>query len=217
MSGRSTGEGCDESPYCPHCRRIAAFERLRLSPPDRRRSQSRQPVDRRRQQRRRLRRDRAADGGRMPDQPPRPGTGPPDLRPVARHRADARPVDADADRISLRQGADGRGLDRRLDRRARRAGAPDLVRKAPDSWKNLHGTVIVPLKARLTLFNKAKGKSTLDGMRDTAARIQAIVRDAVAQKVRLRPVGSRWSFSEVAGGGGGGGGGGDQQRNTFFG
>jgi len=83
------------------------------------------------------------------------------------------------------------------------AADPDLVRKAPDSWKNLHGTVSVPLKARLTLFNKAKGKSTLDGMRDTAARIQAIVRDAVAQKVRLRPVGSRWSFSEVAAGEGG--------------
>lgn len=80
------------------------------------------------------------------------------------------------------------------------AADPDLVRKAPDTWQNLHGTVSVPLKARLTLLNKVKGKSTLDGMRDTAGRIQAIVRDAVAQKLRLRPVGSRWSFSEVAAG-----------------
>lgn len=83
------------------------------------------------------------------------------------------------------------------------AADPDLVRKAPDTWKNLHGTVSVPLKARLTLLNKVKGRSTLDGMRDTAGRIQAIARDAMAQKLRLRPVGSRWSFSEVAAGEGG--------------
>ena len=77
---------------------------------------------------------------------------------------------------------------------------PDLVRKAPDTWTNLHGTVSVRVKARLTILNRVKGKSTLDGMRDTASRIQGIIRDAVVQKVRLRAVGSRWSFSEVAAG-----------------
>ncbi len=73
----------------------------------------------------------------------------------------------------------------------------NLTRKAPDTWTNFHGTVSVPVRARLTLRNSAS-KSTMAGMRETAEKIQAIIRDAVAKKVRLRAVGSRWSFSEVA-------------------
>lgn len=75
---------------------------------------------------------------------------------------------------------------------------PDLTRKAPDKWSNLHGTVKVEVRERLTFFNRVKGKSTIAGMRDTAGRIQAIIGQAVAKGVRLRAVGSRWSFSEVA-------------------
>lgn len=75
---------------------------------------------------------------------------------------------------------------------------PDLVRKAPDKWSNLHGTAKVEVRERLTIFNRVKGKSTLAGMRDTAGRIQAIVAEAVAKKTRLRAIGSRWSFSNIA-------------------
>lgn len=59
---------------------------------------------------------------------------------------------------------------------------PDLVRKAPDKWSNLHGTAKVEVRERLTIFNRVKGKSTLAGMRDTAGRIQAIAADAVAKR-----------------------------------
>ena len=38
---------------------------------------------------------------------------------------------------------------------------PDLVRKAPDKWSNLHGTVKVDVRERLTIFNRVKGKSTV--------------------------------------------------------
>ncbi len=75
---------------------------------------------------------------------------------------------------------------------------PDLVRKAPDKWGNLHGTVKVDVRERLTIFNRVKGKSTMAGMKDTAQRLQAIAAEAVARKVRLRAIGSRWSFSDVA-------------------
>lgn len=75
---------------------------------------------------------------------------------------------------------------------------PDLVRKAPDKWSNLHGTVKVDVRERLTIFNRVKGKSTMAGMRDTAQRLQEIAAEAVAKKVRLRAIGSRWSFSDIA-------------------
>ena len=66
---------------------------------------------------------------------------------------------------------------------------PNLVRKAPDKWSNLHGTVKIDVRERLTIFNKVKGKSTMEGMRDTAQRLQAVIAEAVARKVRLRPIG----------------------------
>lgn len=75
---------------------------------------------------------------------------------------------------------------------------PDLIRKPGDKWSNLHGTAKVKVRERLTIFNREKGKSTLAGMKDTAARLQAIIADAAAGQVRLRAIGSRWSFSNVA-------------------
>lgn len=72
-----------------------------------------------------------------------------------------------------------------------------LVRRDNIDWTNHHGTVRVPARARLTLFNRST-RSTMAGMRETAGHLQSIVRDAVAQNMRLRAIGSRWSFSEVA-------------------
>jgi hypothetical protein len=76
--------------------------------------------------------------------------------------------------------------------------ASDLVRKPNETWTNLHGTVKVKLHERITIFNRQRGKSSAEGMRETAGRIQALIADAVAQGRRLRAVGSRWSFSDVA-------------------
>ncbi|HTU10223.1 MAG TPA: FAD-binding protein [Allosphingosinicella sp.] len=75
---------------------------------------------------------------------------------------------------------------------------PDLIRVAGDRWTNLHGTVQTRLRERLTIFNRVRGRSTMAGMKDTAGRIQAILADAAARQIRLRPVGSRWSFSNLA-------------------
>lgn len=72
-----------------------------------------------------------------------------------------------------------------------------LVRKAPDTWINHHGNVKVPVKTRWTILN-ASSKSTMAGMKETAARIQGLIGDAVTKGVRLRASGSRWSFSEIA-------------------
>lgn len=65
------------------------------------------------------------------------------------------------------------------------------------TWTNFHGTVTVPIKGVWKIRNPSAAAS-LDNMRATAERIQRLIRHAVAQKVRLRAVGSRWSFSEVA-------------------
>ena len=70
-----------------------------------------------------------------------------------------------------------------------------LAREA--SWTNFHGTVTVPIKGLWKIRNPSAAAS-LDNMRATAERIQRLIRHAVAEKVRLRAVGSRWSFSEVA-------------------
>jgi FAD/FMN-containing dehydrogenase len=70
-----------------------------------------------------------------------------------------------------------------------------LVKDA--TWTNFHGTVTVPIKGLWKISNPSAAAS-LDNMRATAARIQGLIRDAIQQKVRLRAVGSRWSFSEVA-------------------
>ena len=72
-----------------------------------------------------------------------------------------------------------------------------LTRKAPDIWTNHHGTVRVPVRARWTVRNGSV-KSTMAGMKETAARIRGLIGDALAAGVRLRACGSRWSFSEIA-------------------
>lgn len=70
-----------------------------------------------------------------------------------------------------------------------------LAKNAP--WANFHGSVAVNTKGLWTITNPSAA-SSLANMKATAARIQGLIQDAIAQKMRLRPVGSRWSFSEVA-------------------
>ncbi|MDB5703284.1 MAG: FAD-binding protein [Sphingomonas bacterium] len=72
-----------------------------------------------------------------------------------------------------------------------------LKKVAQTEWTNFHGTVTVPIRALWKIRNSSTA-STMAGMRETADRLQALIRHAVAQRVRLRAVGSRWSFSEVA-------------------
>jgi FAD/FMN-containing dehydrogenase len=73
-----------------------------------------------------------------------------------------------------------------------------LTRKAPATWINHHQTVRVSVAAVLTLRN-AGSANTMANMRQTAGHVQTIIRDAVTQGVRLRTVGSRWSFSDIGG------------------
>src|SRR5688500_15086033 len=66
-----------------------------------------------------------------------------------------------------------------------------------ETWTNFHATVKVPIKGVWKIRNPSPA-SSLANMRATAHRLQNLIRHAVEQKVRLRAVGSRWSFSEVA-------------------
>ena len=65
------------------------------------------------------------------------------------------------------------------------------------TWTNFHATVKVPIKGVWKIRNPSPA-SSLANMRATADRLQRLIRHAVKEKVRLRAVGSRWSFSEVA-------------------
>jgi hypothetical protein len=74
----------------------------------------------------------------------------------------------------------------------------DFLKLVKDAtWTNFHGTVTVPIKGVWKISNPS-ATASLDNMRATAERIQRLIRHAVAQKIRLRAVGSRWSFSEIA-------------------
>jgi hypothetical protein len=67
----------------------------------------------------------------------------------------------------------------------------------PRQWTNFHGTVRTQIAGQWLVENN-NANSTMAGMRDTAARLQRLIRYAAERGIRLRPMGSRWSFSEVA-------------------
>lgn len=77
------------------------------------------------------------------------------------------------------------------------AADPFLVRNETTSWTNFHATVTVPVRASWTVLNSS-ADSRMSVMRETALRLQALIGAALAEGVRLRAVGSRWSFSQVA-------------------
>jgi hypothetical protein len=74
---------------------------------------------------------------------------------------------------------------------------PFLVRKKAGKWTNFHGTVTVPVRAYWTAFNSSN-EPKMSVMKETAGRLQGLIQAAVKAGVRLRSVGSRWSFSQVA-------------------
>lgn len=79
--------------------------------------------------------------------------------------------------------------------------APDdafLKRLGITTWVNHHGTVRAPVREIWQIVNEDQRNSTLAGMRTTAARLQRLIAHCVEEGVRLRPMGSRWSFSECA-------------------
>ncbi len=66
-------------------------------------------------------------------------------------------------------------------------------------WTNHHKTVNANLAQHITLNNDPNsGNGSGTAMRNSAARIQAIIAEAVAAGVRLRACGSRWSFSDIS-------------------
>lgn len=73
-----------------------------------------------------------------------------------------------------------------------------LTRGSAAPWTNHHGTVTVTPTARWQIVNENPSTSSFPGMKATAERLQRLIQHATAQKVRLRAIGSRWSFSEVA-------------------
>lgn len=73
-----------------------------------------------------------------------------------------------------------------------------LTRSAAGPWTNHHGTVTVTAQARWQLVNENQSTPSLAGMKATAERLQRLIQHATAQNMRLRAIGSRWSFSEVA-------------------
>ncbi len=73
-----------------------------------------------------------------------------------------------------------------------------LTRQPGGPWSNHHGTVTVPVAARWQIVNENQTTPSIAGMKATAERLQRLIGHAVAQRVRLRAIGSRWSFSEVA-------------------
>lgn len=79
--------------------------------------------------------------------------------------------------------------------------APDdqfLTRLGTTSWVNHHGTVRARVRDIWRIVNENPYSSSLSGMRATAARLQRLIVHATEEGVRLRPMGSRWSFSECA-------------------
>ena len=71
-----------------------------------------------------------------------------------------------------------------------------LVGLGPRQWVNFHGTVHVPIQEQWRITNSSSA-STMAGMRETAERLQRLIAFAVGEGVRMRPMGSRWSFSEI--------------------
>lgn len=75
---------------------------------------------------------------------------------------------------------------------------PYLTRKPGGPWSNHHGTVSVTAAARWQIVNENQSTPSMAGMKATAERLQRLIQFATAQGARLRPMGSRWSFSEVS-------------------
>ena len=73
----------------------------------------------------------------------------------------------------------------------------NLIRTTPGQWTNYHGTVTAPIDAEWRVTNSSD-VPTMAAMRDTAARLQRLIRHAASEGKQLRPVGSRWSFSDIA-------------------
>jgi hypothetical protein len=73
-----------------------------------------------------------------------------------------------------------------------------LTRRPAGSWTNHHGTVTVSATAFWQIVNENQTTPSMSGMKATAERLQRLIQFATAQGARLRPIGSRWSFSEVS-------------------
>ncbi len=72
-----------------------------------------------------------------------------------------------------------------------------LTFKATRRYKNYHGTVDENIAGVWTINNSNPSRSSLGRMKETAARIQTLIRHATDKKKRLRAIGRKWSFSEL--------------------
>ena len=62
---------------------------------------------------------------------------------------------------------------------------------------NFHETENVPIAGVWRIKNSHNTRPALSRMRETASRIQSLIGHAIQKKMRLRPIGSKWSFSEI--------------------
>lgn len=74
---------------------------------------------------------------------------------------------------------------------------PSIIRKSNVDWTNHHLNVKVRIAERLTVENVNPGSATYAGMKDTAARLQQVIGEALLAGARVRTCGARWSFSDL--------------------
>ena len=72
-----------------------------------------------------------------------------------------------------------------------------LTKRNTRKFVNYHQTLDEPISGVWTINNSVPERSALSRMRETAARIQALIQHATTQQKRLRAIGRKWSFSEI--------------------
>lgn len=72
---------------------------------------------------------------------------------------------------------------------------PDMIRHGPGPWTNYHATHRSRIRDRIDLLEPA-GANGREIIRKSAQQVQALLREARG-KVRVRPVGARWSLSAL--------------------
>lgn len=72
-----------------------------------------------------------------------------------------------------------------------------LVMSDQRRWRNKHLTFTQPIQRLIDIWNP-EGRPSVEGLKATVASLQLLIGDAAQQGVRLRALGSGWSFSRVA-------------------
>ncbi len=77
------------------------------------------------------------------------------------------------------------------------ASDPFIEERNNAQWVNHHKNIERPVSKIVTINNEVPAVASISGLAKTAARIQTVITSALAAGVRLRAVGSHWSFSDI--------------------